>query len=101
MRCYQKDGAFGNIPILLLKGINGRAIIKAVSEGIMNMDSFVPNNANQETRQALNNLAREKQKLKLLQDVMFDIQVCKLEGWNYTEYIDDLICLLQGLKEEK
>lgn len=39
---------------------------------------------------ALQRKAREEMKTRLLQDILFDIQVCKIEGWNYKEYIIDL-----------
>ena len=49
-------------------------------------------------RKALQNLAREQLKCKLLNDIKQDIIVCKLEGWNYTDYINELIELLKGIK---
>ena len=47
------------------------------------------------TRQALNQLAREQIKLKLLADINIDLQVCDIEGWNKLEFIKDLQKLLQ------
>lgn len=41
-------------------------------------------------RKKLNQLAREQMKLKLLQDIRVDLEICKLEGWSITEYIRDL-----------
>lgn len=49
-------------------------------------------------RKALQKLAREQLKCKLLNDIKQDIIVCKLEGWNYTDYINELIALLKGIK---
>ena len=49
-------------------------------------------------RKALQKLAREQLKCKLLNDIKQDITVCKLEGWNYTDYINELIELLKGIK---
>lgn len=49
-------------------------------------------------RKALQKLAREQLKCKLLNDIKQDIIVCKLEGWNYTDYINELIALLEGIK---
>jgi len=42
--------------------------------------------------------SREEMKLRLLQDIRTDMAVCKVEGWNPLEYIDELIELLKGLK---
>lgn len=39
---------------------------------------------------ALNSLAREQMKLKLLQDIRVDIEVCKLEGIDYKQYLLEL-----------
>lgn len=49
-----------------------------------------------DTRIALQRLAREQTKQRLLQDVLFDINVCRLEGWNWREYLKELINLLEG-----
>lgn len=35
-----------------------------------------------ETGKALNRLAREQIKLRLLADIRFDLAVCEIEGWN-------------------
>lgn len=43
-----------------------------------------------ETSKALNRLAREKMKLKLLQDIRVDIEVCKLEEFDYKEYLKEI-----------
>ncbi len=43
-----------------------------------------------ETRKALQRLAREQLKLRLLADIACDIQICKLEGWEYKEYLIEL-----------
>lgn len=53
-----------------------------------------------DTRINLNKLAREKTKLKLLSDIMFDLQVCELENLNKREYIEDIINTLKGLLGE-
>lgn len=39
----------------------------------------------EEERRALNDLARESLILKILAEVTFDMNVCKLEHWDYTE----------------
>ena len=43
-----------------------------------------------ETRKVLQKLAREQLKHRLLADIACDIQVCKLEGWDYKEYLAEL-----------
>ena len=39
---------------------------------------------------ALNTLAREQMKHKLMADIRPDIEVCKLEGIDYKEYLKEL-----------
>lgn len=39
---------------------------------------------------ALNCLAREQMKLRLLHDIRIDLAVCDIEGWDKLEYIRDL-----------
>lgn len=39
---------------------------------------------------ALNQLAREQLKTKLLADIQTDLMVCQLEGWDSTEYLAEL-----------
>lgn len=43
----------------------------------------------------LNRLAREQMKQRILKDILFDMQICKLEGWDCTEYIKELQELLK------
>lgn len=51
-----------------------------------------------ETRLVLNRKAREELKLKLLADIRLDIEVCKLEGWDYLEYLHELKVLIGGFE---
>ena len=51
-----------------------------------------------ETRLALNRKAREELKLKILADISFDIEVCKIEGWDYLEYLHELKELIESLE---
>ena len=51
-------------------------------------------------RAAINRLAREQLKQRLLHDILLDLSVCRLEGWNPHEYIDELISLLVSLREK-
>ena len=43
-----------------------------------------------ETRYELQKLARLKMIMKLEADILTDMQVCKLEGWDQLEYIRQL-----------
>lgn len=54
-----------------------------------------------ETRLALNRKAREELKLKILADIRFDIDVCKIEGWDYLEYLHELKELIESLENGK
>lgn len=54
-----------------------------------------------ETCLALNRKAREELKLKILADIRFDIEVCKIEGWDYLEYLHELKELIESLENEK
>ena len=49
----------------------------------------------------LNKLCREEMKEKLLKEILFDMQVCKLEGWDIFEYTKELINLLQNILSSK
>lgn len=44
----------------------------------------------EETRIAMNRLGREQMKQRLLADISVDLTVCGLEGWDITEYVDEL-----------
>ena len=45
---------------------------------------------------ALNTLAREQMKYKLMADIRTDIEVCKLEGIDYKEYLRELKSIIDG-----
>ena len=47
---------------------------------------------------SLNQLAREQMKKKLLTDIMIDLTICQIEGWDVTEYIEDLHSELERIK---
>lgn len=53
-------------------------------------------NAPEADRKALNTLAREQLKLKLLNDIRLDIEVCKIENWDYKEYLLELKKLIDS-----
>lgn len=44
-----------------------------------------------------NRLAREKHKKKLLEDILFDMQVSRLEGWDVMQYLYELRDLLDSI----
>ena len=45
---------------------------------------------------ALNALAREQMKYKLMADIRADIEVCKLDGIDYKEYLQELKSIIDG-----
>lgn len=49
---------------------------------------------------ALNRLAREQLKLKLMLDIRMDISVCQLEGIDYKLYLRELKSIIDGFLEE-
>ena len=49
--------------------------------------------------EALNVAAREQMKLKLMQDIRADIEVCKLEGFDYKKYLLELKEIIDGFLE--
>ena len=49
---------------------------------------------------ALNRLAREQLKLKLMLDIRMDISVCQLEGIDYKLYLRELKSIVDGFLEE-
>lgn len=57
---------------------------------------FVPDGA--DTRYALQLKARHEMILKLQEDILADMMVCKFEGWNQLEYIEQLQDLLNSFK---
>lgn len=52
---------------------------------------------------ALNRLARESMKLRLLNDIRVDMEVCKLEGVSQLEYLKELKEIIDSflVKENK
>lgn len=52
------------------------------------------------TAVALNRLAREQLVRRLLADILTDLTVCRLEGWNPREYIDILKAEIDGIYEQ-
>lgn len=54
-----------------------------------------------EARKALNRLAREKMKYRLLADIRFDLAVCEIEGWDKAEYLSEIKNMIDELGGEK
>lgn len=50
-----------------------------------------------ETRLALNTLARKQMIRRLLADILVDINICQLEGWDYREYLLELKKNIDGI----
>ena len=48
----------------------------------------------------VNELARKKFKHKLLNDIIVDLMICEIEGWDKMEYIDELKRLINGIGSE-
>lgn len=46
---------------------------------------------------ALEKLAREQMKHKLLADINVSLTVCEIEGWSKTDYLHDLHQLIDGM----
>lgn len=45
----------------------------------------------------VNDLARLKFKEQLLKEILVDLMICEIEGWNKIEYIEELQKLLNGI----
>lgn len=49
---------------------------------------------------ALQRKAREQMKTILLQDILTDITICKIEGWPYFDYLNELKALIDGFLQK-
>lgn len=54
-----------------------------------------------ETRRALNELARLQIITRLENDILMDLQICEIEGWDKKEFINKLRDLLNSLGERE
>lgn len=54
-----------------------------------------------ETSRVLNRVCRESMKERLLRDILVDLAVCELEGWDRMEYINEISALLESLKAKE
>jgi len=50
-------------------------------------------------RRVMNDAARAKLKENLLKDITVDLMICKIEGWDYRQYIAELHALIDGVHE--
>jgi hypothetical protein len=48
--------------------------------------------------EALNRKARESMKARLMGDILVDMTVCEIEGWNKLEYLDELEAMIRRLR---
>ena len=53
-----------------------------------------------QTRRKMQELARHQMILKLHADILMDMQICDIEGWDKMEYINQLRSLLNTLGGE-
>lgn len=94
----------------VLSGHQKRAIIKIdaqpfhrtikhsdVAKRVEEVKNIKPTNKQFPSR-TLNELARKSFIHRLLKEIMFDLMVCELEGWDKKEYISQIKQLLLGIK---
>lgn len=63
------------------------------------MSGAVLNPDTPETRYKFNQLARHQLIRKLYGDILADMMVCDLEGWDKTEYIKELYGVLEHFRK--
>ena len=49
----------------------------------------------------VNLLARKRFEELLLREILFDLKVCEIEGWNKKEYIDEIKALLDSIGSKR
>ena len=49
---------------------------------------------------SVNRLARDRFKEQILKDILFDLTVCEIEGWDKLEYITELKKLINSIETE-
>lgn len=52
------------------------------------------------TWRTFNRVCRESMKERLLRDILVDLTVCELEGWDKFEYLDELKKLIYSFKKK-
>ena len=63
----------------------------------MNGNAIIPD---KETARALNELARHKMIERLYKDILVDLMICDIEGWDKTDYIEQLKALVNSIGQE-
>jgi hypothetical protein len=53
-----------------------------------------------EDAKLFNKLAREQFKLKLLGDINMDLEICRIEGWEIMEYLDELLEIINSIRNK-
>ena len=54
-----------------------------------------------DTARALNDLARHKAIVRILNDIRMDIEICEIEGWDKAEYLNLIRQLLNSIGGQK
>ena len=53
-----------------------------------------------ETRRTMQRVSREEMKLRIYADILADMMVCDIEGWDKMEYIRELQNMLNNLTKK-
>lgn len=64
----------------------------------MNGGVIIPD---KDTARALNDLARHKAIVRILNDIRLDMEICEIEGWDKSEYLNSIRQLLDSIGREK
>lgn len=64
----------------------------------MNGGVIIPD---KETAKALNDLARHKAIVRILNDIRMDMEICEIEGWDKSEYLNIIRQLLDSIGGQK
>lgn len=64
----------------------------------MNGGVIIPD---EDTARALNDLARHKAIVRILNDIRLDMEICEIEGWDKSEYLNSIRKLLDSIGREK
>jgi len=88
---------------ILVKSLNVH--VNNIADNHHPVKKFIPNNKepkhdpmiNRDVRQRVNVFARERFKVKLLQEIEFDLMVCQLEGWSMGSYVNELKQLIDDV----
>lgn len=54
-----------------------------------------------ETRRAMQRVSREEMKLRIYADILVDMMICDIEGWDKIEYVRELQDMLSNLTNKK